>query len=265
MKETPHWYANNGQPEKAVERLQYSIKLAGKDLGKLDPANLVVPPKVKSANPKVLFSKRFLIATAAIWTLYFIGQVFVYGLNPWMVPMMTGFEYTPADASAMQTFNNVAAICSNVTVGFLSDKFGRKRTLIFSWLFLMVAVVIFALTVGPGKFAYCMFLFFLIGFAMNFAITGVQPLMPESYPTQVRNTGVSWCQAFARFGGAAAPIVFSAITPMFKTAAGAPDWNSIMFLLLIPASIGLLCTFIFLRRETGGKDLDTLVAEVIKE
>jgi MFS family permease len=265
MRETPHWYANNGYPEKAIERLQYSIRLSGRDLGKLEAANLVVPPKVKSANPKVLFSKQFLVATAAIWTLYFIGQVFVYGLNPWMVPMMTGFEYTPADASAMQTFNNVAAICSNVTVGFLSDRFGRKRTLIFSWLFLMVAVIVFALTVGPGKFAYCMFLFFLIGFAMNFAITGVQPLMPESYPTQVRNTGVSWCQAFARFGGAAAPIVFSAITPMFKTSSGAPDWNSIMFLLLIPAAIGLFCTFIFLRRETGGKDLDSLVMEAVKE
>ncbi|MDR1087848.1 MAG: MFS transporter, partial [Coriobacteriales bacterium] len=146
----------------------------------------------------------------------------------------------------------------NVTVGFLSDKFGRKRTLIFSWLFLMVAVVIFALTVGPGAFAYCMFLFFLIGFAMNFAITGVQPLMPESYPTQVRNTGVSWCQAFARFGGAAAPIVFSAITPMMGG-----NWNNIMLLLLFPAAIGLICTFVFVRRETGGKDLDTIVTEVI--
>ncbi|MDR3137071.1 MAG: MFS transporter [Coriobacteriales bacterium] len=259
MKETPHWYANSGRTEKAVERLRALTANSTQDFGTLDAANLIVPPKVASANPKVLFSSRFIVATAAIWTLYFIGQVFVYGLNPWMVPMMTGFGYTPADASAMQTFNNVAAICSNVTVGFLSDKFGRKRTLIFSWLFLMVAVVIFALTVGPGAFAYCMFLFFLIGFAMNFAITGVQPLMPESYPTQVRNTGVAWCQAFARFGGAAAPIVFSAITPIFGG-----NWNQIMLLLLAPAAIGLLCTFVFLRRETGGKDLDTLVTEAVK-
>jgi MFS family permease len=259
MKETPHWYANSGRVEQAVQRLRELTASSTQDFGNLDAANLVVPPKVASANPKVLFSSKFIVATAAIWTLYFIGQVFVYGLNPWMVPMMTGFGYTPADASAMQTFNNVAAICSNVTVGFLSDKFGRKRTLIFSWLFLMVAVVIFALTVGPGAFAYCMFLFFLIGFAMNFAITGVQPLMPESYPTQVRNTGVSWCQAFARFGGAAAPIIFSAITPIFGG-----DWHQIMLLLLAPAAIGLLCTFVFLRRETVGKDLDTLVTEAVK-
>ncbi|MDR1013594.1 MAG: MFS transporter [Coriobacteriales bacterium] len=260
MKETPHWYANAGFADKAVARLN---DLAGRQskvsIGKLEVANLVVPPKLKSASPKVLFTRNFIVATAAIWTMYFIGQVFVYGLNPWMVPMMTGFEYTPQQASAMQTFNNVAAICSNVTVGFLSDRFGRKRTLIFSWIFLMVAVVIFALTVGPGAFAYCMFLFFLIGFAMNFAITGVQPLMPESYPTLVRNTGVSWCQAFARFGGAAAPIVFSAITPIF-----AGNWNNIMLLLLAPAAIGLLCTIVFVRRETSGKDLDTLVAETVE-
>jgi MFS family permease len=261
MRETPHWYANSGRTNDAVVRLENIIQSSGKtsNFGKLEAANLVVPPKLKSASPKVLFTKRFIVATAAIWTMYFIGQVFVYGLNPWMVPMMTGFGYSPADASAMQTFNNVAAICSNVTVGFLSDKFGRKRTLIFSWLFLMVAVVIFALTVGPSAFPYCMFLFFLIGFAMNFAITGVQPLMPESYPTQVRNTGVSWCQAFARFGGAAAPIVFSAITPMFNQ-----NWNQIMLLLLAPAAVGLLCTIVFVRRETSGKDLDTLVTEAVK-
>jgi MFS family permease len=260
MKETPHWYANAGFAEKAVGRLNDLVGQQSRvAIGKLDAANLVVPPKLKSASPKVLFSKNFIVATAAIWTMYFIGQVFVYGLNPWMVPMMTGFEYTPQQASAMQTFNNVAAICSNVTVGFLSDRFGRKRTLIFSWIFLMVAVVIFALTVGPGAYAYCMFLFFLIGFAMNFAITGVQPLMPESYPTLVRNTGVSWCQAFARFGGAAAPIVFSAITPIFGG-----NWNNIMLLLLAPAAIGLLCTIVFVRRETSGKDLDTLVTEAVK-
>jgi MFS family permease len=259
MRETPHWYANAGFADKAVASLSVLMRKAGKIVEDLDPAGLVVPPKLKSASPKVLFSRQFIVATAAIWTLYFIGQVFVYGLNPWMVPMMTGFDYTSADASAMQTFNNVAAILSNITVGFLSDRFGRKRVLIFAWIFLMVAVLIFALTVGPGAFIYCMFLFFLIGFAMNFAITGVQPLMPESYPTAVRNTGVSWCQAFARFGGAAAPIVFSAITPMMGG-----NWNNIMLLLLIPAAIGLLCTFVFLRRETSGKDLDTLVAEAVK-
>ncbi|MDR1713991.1 MAG: MFS transporter [Coriobacteriales bacterium] len=267
MKETPHWYANSGQKDKAIERLNDLVKQSGIDIGaKLEAENLVVPPKVASANPKVLFTKKFIVATAAIWTMYFIGQVFVYGLNPWMIPMMTGFGYSSTDASAMQTFNNVAAICSNVTVGFLSDKFGRKRTLVFAWLFTALAVVVFALTVGPDKFAYCMFLFFFIGFAMNFAITGVQPLMPESYPTQVRNTGVSWCQAFARFGGAAAPIVFAAITATaaFKTAEGGADWNKIMFLLLIPAAIGVICTIVFVRKETSGKDLDTLVTEAVK-
>ncbi|MDR3307682.1 MAG: MFS transporter [Coriobacteriales bacterium] len=259
MRETPHWYANAGHANKAIESLNYLMRRAGRTAQALDPAGLSVPPKLKSASPKVLFSKQFIVATAAIWTMYFIGQVFVYGLNPWMVPMMTGFEYSAADASAMQTFNNVAAICSNICVGFLSDKFGRKRILIFSWIFLMVAVLVFALTVGPGAFAYCMFLFFLIGFAMNFAITGVQPLMPESYPTLVRNTGVSWCQAFARFGGAAAPICFSAITPMMGG-----NWNNIMLLLLIPAAIGLLCTFVFVRRETSGKDLDAIATETLE-
>jgi MFS family permease len=260
MKETPHWYANSGRTEKAVERLNAMVAQHHVKMDTLSVDGLVTPPKVESASPKVLFSKKFIVATAAIWTMYFIGQVFVYGLNPWMIPMMTnGFGYSAGDASAMQTFNNVAAIVSNITVGFLMDKFGRKKILVFAWVFTAFAVIVFALTASGGNFAWCMFLFFLLGFAMNFAITGVQPLMPESYPTQVRNTGVSWCQAFARFGGAAAPIVFAAITPAFND-----NWNQIMLLLLVPAVIGIICTVVFVRKETSGKDLDSLVTEAIE-
>ena len=53
----------------------------------------------------------------------------------------------------------------------------------------------------------CIALMLLFGFALNYAITAVQPLMPESYPTAIRSTGTSWCQAFARFGGSASSIV----------------------------------------------------------
>jgi MFS family permease len=104
----------------------------------------------------------------------------------------------------------------------------------------------------------------LFGFALNYAITAVQPLMPESYPTEIRNMGVSWCQAFARFGGAASPIVLGALakSPMFLDAAGKTNWNALLLVLIVPLAMGFICTLVFVQRETKGKTMDQLQVEI---
>ena len=102
----------------------------------------------------------------------------------------------------------------------------------------------------------------LFGFALNYAITAVQPLMPESYPTAIRNTGVSWCQAFARFGGSASSIVLGGIAgmAMFQTAEGATNWSSVVLVLIVPFVLGFICCLLFVK-ETGGKSMDELAGD----
>jgi AAHS family 4-hydroxybenzoate transporter-like MFS transporter len=79
--------------------------------------------------------------------------------------------------------------------------------------------------------------------------------MAEGYPTEFRNTGVSWCQAFGRVGGALAPIVAGAII-------GMQLGLKISFLFyIIPAVIGALAAFLFVKKETKGKSLDQLAQE----
>lgn len=100
----------------------------------------------------------------------------------------------------------------------------------------------------------------LFGFALNYAITAVQPLMPESYPTELRNTGVAWCQAFARFGGSASSIVLGAIASMAAFQVnGATNWSAVVLVLCIPFALGFICTLLFVT-ETGGKTMDELAA-----
>ena len=211
MKESPHWFANSGRKKEAIERLNELEFQAKGTSTYLEESLLVVPPKPEKTNPSVLFSKKYIIATLAIWTTYFIGQFCVYGMNAWLPTWFKGIGYSPADAVMLQTFNNIAAIVSNVTVGFVSDRIGRKKNLAFAWLFAIVAIILCSLFVVPNSFVLCVGLMLLFGFALNYAITAVQPIMPESYPTQIRNTGVSWAQAFARFGGAIAPIILGSL------------------------------------------------------
>jgi AAHS family 4-hydroxybenzoate transporter-like MFS transporter len=108
--------------------------------------------------------------------------------------------------------------------------------------------------VGGGFIAILAVSMFM-GFAINYAITAVQPLMAEGYPTEFRNTGVSWCQAFGRAGGALAPIVSGAIMGMRLGV-------KVSFLFyIIPAIVGALAAFLFIKKETKGKSLDQLAQE----
>ncbi len=262
MHETPHWYANSGKLDKACERLTQIEQATRHTSHEYDPALLIVPPKPSKTGPAVLFSSKFIVATCAIWATYFVGQFCVYGMNAWIPTWFVGLGYSPSESVALQTWNNVAAIASNVSVGFVSDKIGRKRNLAFSWLFCIVAIILCSIFVAPNAMGLCIVLMLLFGFALNYAITAVQPLMPESYPTAVRNTGVSWCQAFARFGGSASSIVLGGIAGMafFQTAAGTTNWSTVVLVLIVPFALGFVCTVLF-ASETAGKSMDQLAAE----
>ncbi len=262
MHETPHWYANSGNLEKACERLTQIEQATRHTSHQYDPALLVVPPKPSKVGPAVLFSSKYIVGTASIWTAYFVGQFCVYGMNTWLPTWFTGIGYSASDAVTLQTLNNVGAILSNISVGFVSDKCGRKKTLGFSWLFCIVAIIICSIFVAPGNFVLCVGLMLLFGFALNFAITAVQPMMPEAYPTSVRNTGVSWCQAFARFGGAASGIVLGGIAgmAMFMTAEGTTNWSTVVLVLIIPFVLGFICC-VWFGKETVGKTMDQLAEE----
>ena len=286
MHETPHWYANSGQKEKAVQALaDIEKKHHNGQVTERDPNLLVVPPKPANVGPNVLFSKKFIVGTAAIWTTYFVGQFCVYGMNAWIPTWFQAMGYSAQDSVNLQTWNNFAAILSNVSVGFVSDRIGRKKNLAASWIACIVVIIVcsMVITYDPenSKMVLYVALMLLFGFALNYAITAVQPLMPESYPTAIRNTGVAWCQAFARFGGSGSSIVLGAFATAFTmenpalsnpdaVAAAAlagkdlapviPAWSTVVLTLCIPFALGFICTLLFVR-ETGGKTMDQLAAE----
>lgn len=263
MKETPHWYANAGHPEKAVQRLAQIEKQVTGKWNVRDPKFLMIPPKPAKTSPTVLFSKKYILATCAIWSTYFIGQFCVYGMNAWLPAWFVGIDYSPTDAITLQTLNNVAAIVSNVTVGFVSDRVGRKRNLSFAWLFAIAAIILCSLFIVPNNFALCVGLMLLFGFALNYAITAVQPIMPESYPTQIRSTGTSWAQAFARFGGAASAVVLGGLASMALFQEGSTtNWSMLVLVLIIPLAIGFICTRLFIQRDGKGKSMDAIQEEV---
>ena len=279
MHETPHWYANHGQKEKACEQLSRIVKSTRHVDVEFDPNLLIVPPKPAKSGPTVLFSSKFIVATCGIWSAYFVGQFCVYGMNAWIPTWFQGNGFTAAESVTLQTWNNVAAIASNIVCGFISDGIGRKRALWVGWVACIIAIIACSVFVpmfpgeapvngaplagaAAGNFIPCIFLMLLFGFCLNYAITCVQPLMPEAYPTTLRNTGTSWCQAFARFGGSGSSIVLGAAAglAMFQHEVNgvmSNNWSMVVLVLLIPFVLGLICTLLFVK-NTGDKTMDQL-------
>lgn len=246
MPESVHWLVSKGRFDEAAERIQFIEKMATGKSSKWDPASLVVPPKAKESGPKALFSKNYWMATAGIWITYFCGSFIVYGINAWLPYLMEEKGFSAATAIV----NNAAAIIANVSAGYVSEAIGRRKNVIMSYLVIILAILCMAF-VG-NNFVVVILANMFMGFTMNYAITTVQPLMAESYPTAFRNTGVAWCQAFGRFGGALAPIVAGVVQGLGKS-------YSMSFLFyIIPAAIGAAGAFAFIRTETKGKSLDQL-------
>jgi len=253
MPETPHWFASQGRNADALKALEHIEKVATDKVTKRDPNLLVVPPKPKVVGPKALFTKNYRSATAGVWITYFCGCFIVYGVNAWLPSMMLekGFELSAAYSLAIA--QNAAAIIANCSTGFVAEVIGRRKNLIAGFLISIIAILLVAF-VG-GNFGVILVAMIFMGFAINYAITAVQPLMAESYPTEFRNTGVSWCQAFGRVGGALAPLVAGAIIGL-----GLGYTSSFLFY-IIPSAIGAIAAFLFIKRETKGKSLDQLAEE----
>jgi predicted MFS family arabinose efflux permease len=191
--------------------------------------------------------------TAGVWITYFCGCFTVYGLNAWLPSLMLAKGFKLASAYSLAIANNGAAVIANCSTGFVAELIGRRPNLILSYLLGGISIVLMAFV--PGGFTAVLAASIFMGFAINYAITAVQPLMAEGYPTEFRNTGVSWCQAFGRVGGALAPIVAGAIM-------GMQLGLKISFLFyVIPAVIGALAAYLFVKKETKGKSLDQLAQE----
>jgi AAHS family 4-hydroxybenzoate transporter-like MFS transporter len=253
MNESAYWLANKGRKREAVEILAYIENQATGKVTPRDPSALVVPPTPRVVGPKALFSKDYRMITAGLWIVYFCGCFTVYGINAWLPSLMLERGFKLTSAYTLSIANNAAAVIANCSTGFVSEIIGRRPNLIMSYLLGGFSIVLMAF-VGGG-FISILAVSMFMGFAINYAITAVQPLMAEGYPTEFRNTGVSWCQAFGRAGGALAPIVSGVIMGMQL------GLKMSFLFYVIPAIVGALAAFLFVKKETKGKSLDQLAQE----
>lgn len=247
MPESIYWLVGKGKTSEAVKTLERVERMATGQVSHWNPDGIIIPPKSKVAGPRALFTKNFRTVTIGIWIAYFTGTFILYGINAWLPKIMAdkGFAY-------IAIASNGAAVIANITTGWLAEHIGRRKNLILSFILAGAAVLCLAISLGTETFGALLASAIFLGFAVNYSITSIQPLMAESYPTQFRNTGVAWGQAFGRLGAIAAPIIAGIIISL-----GLGYSFSFVFF-IIPAVIGALGILFFVKRETRGISLDQL-------
>ncbi|SAL59368.1 major facilitator transporter [Caballeronia turbans] len=178
--------------------------------------------------------------------LFYLAVVFTLGYltNSLGVPKQTGFT--------LLMIANACAVVGSIVGGLLSDKIGRKRTLLMASAATFIIMMIYFPMLGTRSFAM---MALAMGLFMGFTQvqTGIQPVaFAEVFPTNVRYSGSALAFTGASlFAGGPIPVV---ATWLLNLSHGSP-WPLVA---LVAALNVLSFCMIAIGPETAGIDMNRL-------
>jgi AAHS family 4-hydroxybenzoate transporter-like MFS transporter len=171
-------------------------------------AEIVVPAdeqRRKGVPVKYLFTEGRALGTILLWFPYFVNLLLIYFISGWLPALLHEAGMTTSAAVIATAFFDLGGVLACLSEGFLMNRFGAARTLIFEYA--MAAVFIGALGVLPRHVMLVASLAFTSGFVVIGAQGGLNALAARFYPTSVRSTGVGWALGVGRLGSIAGPLV----------------------------------------------------------
>jgi len=248
LNESPHWLLGKGREDEAIGVIK-RIEIAAKGVAsEWAPGSLKVPPAFKKAGLGAIFSKEYIKATVTLSVIYFMGTMIMYGITGWLPTLLVEKGYSLIRGYSFAILQNIFGMIGGLCTGYVADIIGRRKNVFMGWIFTAVGVVL----LGFASSQWQVVLFsVVVGFVMNWALSGTQPLLAEAYPTEFRNTGVAWAQAFGRVGGFLGPIAAGTVQQM-----GFGFTGTLLFF-TIPAIIAGFTALIFVV-EMKGKSIETI-------
>jgi MFS family permease len=136
---------------------------------------------------------------------------------------------------------SIGTILGCLAVPIMAERIGRKRTLAFYYLGMLVCIVLsfgWAFYLKDGLRTFITVLFFLGFFGGNFAVFSLW--LPEQYETSVRATAFAFATSFGRFIGAGANFAIGALVRNMGTLGKPVAMTAVAFgigLLIIPFAV----------------------------
>jgi putative MFS transporter len=255
--ESPRWLIQMGRIEEARKSLAWALEM--------DPAALPLGAPEGQKQPMSRLSDifRYPRSLAVSWITNLGAQTGYYGLTLWVPTLLVQLlSVTPARASFLLIFVNLAGLFGRVGLSYLSDAIGRKASGAIASFGAAILLVLAALY--HDVFFGTVSLFWLILIVNNafadggFAIVG--PYSAEVWPVALRTTGIGSAYGFGGLGKVIGPLGLALIvgssniiTPKASVAALLPAF---CYLAGFFALAGF--AYIFIGMETKGRSLETI-------
>ncbi|KUO74840.1 MAG: MFS transporter [Desulfosporosinus sp. BRH_c37] len=246
MPESIAWLIGKGREQEAIKIIKHMEIVATGKASEWPPGSIALPPAPKKVGVSALFSSGYIKATIGVWLLYFMSMFIIYGVTSWMPTLLIGKGYGLVLGYTFSILQNLVGSIGGFATGFVADIIGRRKNVIISFIFTAAAILL--LGAATGKWTV-LIIAVLVGVCMQYANGGALPLMAEIYPTEFRNTGVSWAQSFGRIAGFLSPLFVGYVQQVGF------DFSSTMNMFAIPAVICVVVS-VFLIAETRGRTVD---------
>ena len=197
--ESPRYLAISGKADEAREIIAGIARENGQPAPEQD---LVAGERQSGTTVARLWAPGLRQMTLMLWVTWFCISLAYYGIFTWLPQ-----AFVQQGFSSLQTYQNtfllaLAQVPGYFSAAYLIERLGRRNTLGLYLLASGVFTFLFAIVTGFGGLlasAMLMSFFALGAWAALYAWT------PESYPTEIRTTGMGWASGMARVAGVITP------------------------------------------------------------
>lgn len=155
-----------------------------------------------------LFGPGFIRMTILLSLTYLLCAIVLYGISSWLPALMikAGFSMTKSFSYSM--VQSIGSCLGGIFLGYLLDIFGRKWGLALTYLLGGISVLLFGFVSSPASL-------YIVGAATGVFVlaapTALLVVCGETYPTNIRSTGVGLVQGISKIGSILGPIVGGAL------------------------------------------------------
>ena len=197
--ESPRYLAISGKTDEAREILAGVARENGRPIPE---GELVAGERGSGATVARLWRPGLRRMTLMLWITWFCISLAYYGIFTWLPQAFVAQGF-----SSLQTYQNtfilaLAQVPGYFSAAYLIERLGRRNTLGIYLIASGVFTFLFSVVTGFGGLlasAMLMSFFALGAWAALYAWT------PESYPTEIRTTGMGWASGMARVAGIITP------------------------------------------------------------
>jgi MFS transporter, AAHS family, 4-hydroxybenzoate transporter len=186
-----------------------ALQKANNILQKMNQPTLTALPKrdiltVEKPSIGALLTPERRTSTLQLWLALFMAFGSLYFLTTWIPKLASSAGLSMELAIYAGTVFNLGAFVGILTQGFLSSRFGLRRTIFGFLVMTAILMAIFGFFTGS---ALVLVLFGLIGFGIQGGFVGLYAVAARFYPTEIRSTGVGLAMSAGRIGGIVGPFL----------------------------------------------------------